>query len=60
MNEQITKLQSVVGKLLTNTEHLKVLDAGCGSSSRIAISQNAYVVGIDISEKQLEKNSSIN
>ena len=60
MDEQITKLQSAVGELLTNTEPLKVLEAGCGSSSRITIGQDAYIVGIDISEKQLERNSSLN
>jgi 2-polyprenyl-3-methyl-5-hydroxy-6-metoxy-1,4-benzoquinol methylase len=57
MNEEVTKLQSVVDKLLSNRKTIRVLEAGCGSSSHISMRQNAYIVGIDISEKQLLKNS---
>lgn len=56
MNNEVIKLQSVVDRLLSNKETIKVLEAGCGSLSRISIKQSAHIVGIDISEKQLQRN----
>jgi SAM-dependent methyltransferase len=50
-------LQQVIDKLLNNRQNLKVLEAGCGSATEIKIPEDAYFVGIDISEKQLERNS---
>ncbi|MFQ6088941.1 MAG: class I SAM-dependent methyltransferase [Candidatus Methanofastidiosia archaeon] len=54
---EIIKLQSVVDKLLSNRKTIRVLEAGCGSIGRISMGQNAYIVGIDLSEKQLQRNS---
>src|SRR3990172_9863624 len=58
--ERILKLQSIINKLLENKPPIKVLEAGCGSSSYIQFEKNVYIVGIDISEKQLQQNSKIN
>lgn len=58
--KEILRLQSVINKLLESKTNIKVLEAGCGSSSYIQFEKNAYVVGIDVSEKQLRLNSKIN
>jgi SAM-dependent methyltransferase len=34
----------------------RVLDAGCGSATHIALPPNAYVVGVDVSREALERN----
>ena len=57
MKPEIVKLQQVIDKVLNNRQNLKVLEAGCGSATEIKIPEDAYFVGIDISEKQLERNS---
>ena len=57
IQQEITKVQSVVNQLLNDKESAKVLEVGCGSRSYISISKNVYVVGIDISEKQLSENA---
>lgn len=60
MDKEIIELQSLIDKLLIGKKAIKVLEVGCGSSSHICIGQNAYIVGIDISEKQLQRNNVIN
>jgi SAM-dependent methyltransferase len=57
MKPEIVKLQQVIDKLLDSRKNLKVLEAGCGSATEIQLPENAYFVGIDISQKQLERNS---
>ena len=37
----------------------RILEAGCGSGSNIAIPSNAHVTGIDISAEELAKNTSV-
>ncbi|PMB43324.1 methyltransferase type 12 [Fischerella thermalis CCMEE 5205] len=59
--EEINKLQSVIShQLLSNKKNIRVLEAGCGSASHFNFGQNAYLVGIDISEEQLKSNSVLN
>jgi 2-polyprenyl-3-methyl-5-hydroxy-6-metoxy-1,4-benzoquinol methylase len=58
--EELDQVRLVVKKLLINRESIKVLEVGCGSSSFIKLQQNAYMVGIDISEKQLQRNDILN
>ncbi|CAG0940078.1 hypothetical protein BROC_00891 [Candidatus Brocadiaceae bacterium] len=55
--DKILQLQSVVNKLLDGKTNIKALEAGCGSYRFIQFDKNAYVIGIDISEKQLQLNS---
>ncbi len=57
---ELDELQAVVDRLLPREGVTKVLEAGCGSMSRIHLGQNVRVVGIDISEQQLERNVSLN
>ncbi|MFL5659347.1 MAG: methyltransferase domain-containing protein, partial [Ktedonobacteraceae bacterium] len=62
MNGEIIKLQSFVDRLLSEREAIKVLEAGCGNHSNIKIPKNTpcYIVGIDISEEELQMNSAVN
>jgi 2-polyprenyl-3-methyl-5-hydroxy-6-metoxy-1,4-benzoquinol methylase len=59
MDREIIKLQSFVEMSLRDRGAIKVLEAGCGSHSNIEMpeSTSAYLVGIDISEEQLQMNS---
>jgi SAM-dependent methyltransferase len=60
MENELHQLQSVVNTSLGGRKALKILDAGCGYRGYkpyISIPENAYVVGIDISEEQLLKNT---
>ena len=59
-NERVIKLQSAVDNCLNNGKNnIKVLEAGCGAKSHIKFKQNAYIVGIEISEKQLQRNTTV-
>ena len=57
MKPEIVKLQQVIEKLLDNRQNLKIIEAGCGSATEIKLPEKAYFVGIDISQKQLERNN---
>jgi SAM-dependent methyltransferase len=53
------ELQATVDRLLGGKEPIRVLEAGCGSASNVRFPGSAYVVGIDISPSQLDRNESI-
>ncbi len=59
MNNANQMLQVQLNQLLANRQGLKVLEAGCGSSSHIVIPNQQKLIGIDISQKQLERNKSL-
>lgn len=59
MSEQNQKLQAVLDKLLLGRSKLTALEAGCGSVSHIRIDGTSMMVGIDISEKQLNRNQGL-
>ena len=59
VHPEVIELQAVLDRLLKGCKNLKVLEAGCGSASYIKIGETPYFVGIDISEKQLERNSDL-
>lgn len=52
----VNKTQLVIDRLLSNRKFVKILEVGCGSCSHVCPKQEKYVVGIDISEEQLQKN----
>lgn len=54
------KFQGVVDDALKNKKEIKVLEAGCGSISHVNFKQSKYIVGVDISEKQLVRNKYLN
>ncbi len=50
-------LQARLDQLASGKNPFKVLEAGCGSSSHVTFKEGTYVVGIDISELQLQRNT---
>jgi 2-polyprenyl-3-methyl-5-hydroxy-6-metoxy-1,4-benzoquinol methylase len=54
--ENIPNLQAFLDKELARRESVRVLEAGCGSSSYMNFGEKVCLVGIDISEKQLQRN----
>jgi SAM-dependent methyltransferase len=52
-------LQAFLDQHLPRTGRLHVLEAGCGSAGHIRIGSPSYVVGIDISASQLERNAGL-
>ena len=59
MTEAVEQLQSTLDRLLKDKDVVRVLEAGCGSATHINISCDAHLIGIDISEKQLERNPAL-
>jgi len=57
LDKQIQMVQQIVDDMLAKRESLRVLEAGCGSRSFIQFGPKAYLVGIDISAEQLQKNN---
>jgi 2-polyprenyl-3-methyl-5-hydroxy-6-metoxy-1,4-benzoquinol methylase len=60
MADTTRTLESIVDELLVGRKHLRILEAGCGSMSHFRYRKNAYLVGIDISQEQLDKNTMLN
>jgi SAM-dependent methyltransferase len=59
MSNAIDELQQIVDDYLTPERTFAILEAGCGSMSKLKLGSNIHVVGIDISEKQLERNTKL-
>ena len=57
MSEEIQSLQSFLDKELLHRPSVRVLEAGCGSASNLKLGEQVWLVGIDISEKQLARNT---
>ena len=58
MNNEFIDVQTLVDRLLSDRNEIKALEAGCGSASYVHFQhQNIYWVGLDISEKQLQRNT---
>jgi 2-polyprenyl-3-methyl-5-hydroxy-6-metoxy-1,4-benzoquinol methylase len=53
------EVSGMANSLLEGKSHIKVLEAGCGSAGHLKFAADVYAVGIDISQQQLEKNSSL-
>ena len=56
MAKHIERLQKAVDEILAGQSTLRVLEAGCGSMSFMNLKPPTRITGIDISEKQLERN----
>ena len=54
-----TRLQAVVDQHLEGRDALRILEAGCGSASHLRFGPGAHLVGIDISERQLDRNGAL-
>ena len=62
MNDSKAKLQAFVNEYLSKqfiNRQIKILEAGCGARSPIKFEIDRYIVGIDISNKQIERNKVI-
>lgn len=59
MTEEHAQLQRIYDMHLGKRPFVRVLEAGCGSSSCIHFGDNVNITGIDISEKQLKRNASL-
>ena len=57
MSREIQGLQSFLDKELLQRASVRVLEAGCGSASNLNFGERVQLVGIDISEKQLARNT---
>jgi SAM-dependent methyltransferase len=52
-------LASYIDAVSRSKSARKVLDAGCGSSSKISLGSNVHLAGLDISQKQLDRNEAL-
>jgi SAM-dependent methyltransferase len=48
-----------LNNLLYGKDHIRVLEAGCGSASQIVFAPRVHAVGIDIEANELEKNAAV-
>lgn len=56
MPDAVSELQRLIDGYMTAGGTVRLLEAGCGSMSKVRLSENVEVVGVDISAKQLERN----
>lgn len=59
MEKYTTKIQKIVDEYQNKVGSYNLLEAGCGSISQLKFNSNAFVSGIDISQKQLDRNAII-
>lgn len=57
MNDGNPELERRIDSLLAGRNPRRVLEAGCGSASHINFPENTILSGIDISKKQLDRNT---
>jgi SAM-dependent methyltransferase len=53
----LAEINQIIERELGSRERLRVLEAGCGSISHLSFPGETHLVGIDISEAQLRKNT---
>jgi 2-polyprenyl-3-methyl-5-hydroxy-6-metoxy-1,4-benzoquinol methylase len=59
MSEAIIELQRLIDEYRGTRGTIRLLEAGCGSMSKVRFGDDVRIVGIDISEKQLERNENL-
>ncbi len=57
--DPMPRVQAIIDQLLTPCSNPCVLEAGCGSLSRIKLPSQSQLIGIDISPRQLARNSAL-
>jgi len=57
MNKEHQQLQNIFEQAFEQRSSIRILEAGCGSSSYLQFGSNAHITGIDISSIQLKRNS---
>lgn len=53
------KLQEFLNTILYGKKEIRILEAGCGSASYFNFETKVHLTGIDVSKKQLERNTSL-
>jgi SAM-dependent methyltransferase len=53
------RVQRVVDRLLAGKDRPRVLEAGCGSLTRVQLPAGRTLVGIDIEQRQLDRNTAL-
>jgi SAM-dependent methyltransferase len=53
------RVQRAVDRLLAGKDRPRVLEAGCGSQSRVQLPARRTLVGIDIEQRQLDRNTAL-
>ena len=56
---EVQSVQAAIDQHIANIETVKVLEAGCGSLSRVNLGDHKYVVGLDIDAPMLENNQAL-
>jgi len=56
MSDALSELQRLIDGHVAGGRAIRLLEAGCGSMSKVRLGENVEVVGIDISAQQLERN----
>lgn len=56
---KLFETQQVLDSLLANIPAPKILEAGCGSASHYQLKPDSTLVGIDVSQKQLNRNKAL-
>jgi SAM-dependent methyltransferase len=59
MSDAIGELQRLIDDYAGAGGTIRLLEAGCGSMSKVRLGSNVQIVGIDISEKQLARNNDL-
>ncbi len=57
--DAVVYLQKILDNAPAKTGQFKVLEAGCGSITKLKFSDRHHITGIDISQKQLDRNKSV-
>lgn len=57
--DPLPRVQEVVDQVLEGRDRPRVLEAGCGSLSRVKLPNRRVLVGIDIEQRQLDRNTSL-
>lgn len=53
------RVQQAVDRLLAEKDRPRVLEAGCGSMSRVQLPAGRTLVGIDVEQRQLDRNTAL-
>jgi len=56
---QLNLLSDIIKNHFASQSQVKILEAGCGSATHIPLPEEYIVTGIDISQKQLERNTNL-
>ena len=53
-------VQCAIDQILDGVDSPRVLEAGCGSTSRVRLPVSTHLAGIDIAQRQLDNNTALN